>query len=160
MASDSLQVANGMVVAFDYVLTVSGGEEVDRSKSDAPVLYLHGARNIMPGLERALTGLAPGDAKRVMIRAADGYGEYDPANKQVVPRSAFPRGARIEEGDSFDMVDENTGEDITAFVDKVSGDQVVLDFNHPLAGENLFFTVKVVDVRHATREEIAHGHVH
>ncbi len=160
MASNSLNVAKGMVVSFDYVLTLVDGEEIDRTGKNDPVAYLHGAQNIMPSLERAMTGLSVGDQKRVMIRAVDGYGEYDPKNKQVLPRSAFPNGFKFEEGVSLEVEDESSGEDVPAVIDKVLPDQVVLDLNHPLAGENLFFAVKVVEIRHATQEEIAHGHAH
>lgn len=160
MASSLLQVANGMVVSIDYVLTLDDGDEIDRSAKKDPLLYLHGAQNIIPGLERAMTGLAIGDQKRVMVKPADGYGEYDPKNKQIVSRNDFPKGLKLEEGVQVELYDEDTDEEVPAVIDAVLSDKVVLDFNHPLAGEKLFFTVKVVDIRHATSEEIAHGHVH
>ena len=158
MASDAKNVAKGMVVSFDYVLTLVDGEEIDRTAKNAPVAYLHGAQNITPSLERAMTGLEVGGQKRIMLRAADGYGEYDPKNKQVLPRNAFPNGFKLEEGVTLEVEDEATGEDVPAVIDKVLPNQVVLDLNHPLAGENLFFAVKVVEIRPATQEEIADGH--
>lgn len=160
MVSSPLQIANGMVVSFDYVLKLDDGDEIDRSGTNTPLIYLHGAQNIISGLERTMTGLGVGDEKRVMVKAADGYGEYDPKNKRVIQRQMFPKGFEFEEGISVEMYDQVTDKDVKAVIDSVLSDKVVLDLNHPLAGENLFFAVKVVDIRHATREEIAHGQVH
>ena len=159
MESNSLQVADGTVVSLDYVLTLDDGTEIDRSTADSPLLYLHGSKNIISGLERAMIGLSVDDQKRVMVKPEDGYGKYDPQQKQIVPRSAFPRNFDMTEGTTVQVHDDDSGEAVSAVIDRVVADQVVLDLNHPLAGEKLFFAVKVVDIRKATRDEIKNGYV-
>ncbi len=159
MQGNSLQVADGMVVSIDYVLTLDDGSEVDRSNDDNPLPYLHGSRAIVSGLERALTGMRVGDRKRVMVQPEDGYGTYDPQRRQIVPRSAFPNGVDISEGSSVTVHDDDLGESSQAIIDRVLVDKVVLDLNHPLAGEKLFFAIKVADIRKATKDEIKQGHV-
>ncbi len=157
--ANPMQVADGMVVRFDYVLRLDDGSEIDRSAENDPLPYLHGSNNIIPGLEKAMSGLGIGDEKRVMVQPAEGYGEYNPANKQIVPITAFPKGFNIEEGENVQIDDEATGKAVTASIESVLTDKVVLDLNHPLAGEKLFFSVKVVDIRGATKEELANGQV-
>jgi len=151
-----MKIALNTVAAFDYTLTNAAGDELDASPEGAPLEYLHGARNIIPGLERALEGLAAGDARKVVVAPADGYGEYDKRLLARVPRDRFPDGAAIEPGMKFHAQTQDGLRVMT--VRDVTGDDVVLDANHELAGETLHFDVKVASVRAATPEEIEHGH--
>lgn len=153
------KVENGVVVAMAYSLHLDDGEMIDSATADAPLTYLHGHHNIIPGLERELTGLTIGDEKDVAVAPADGYGEYDEDAKQLLSTDLFPDDIELEEGMALQLQDDN-GNVHQAFVDNVQKDQVLIDFNHPLAGRTLHFNVKIVELRAATAEEIAHSHVH
>ena len=147
------------VVTIEYVLRDKKGEELDRSNPDAPMLYLHGARNIVPGLERQLEGKAVGDEVVAVVPPAEGYGEKDPRLKPMrIPRSQFPKDAQIRKGMQF-MTRTEQGM-APLWVVKVQGPTVVVTAEHPLAGVELHFTVKILELRDATAEELEHGHVH
>ncbi len=153
-------VSAGQVVTFAYTLRLDDGEEIDAAGSDDPLVYLHGAGNIIPGLEQALEGLNVGDAKSVRVKAADAYGDMDPDAYEEVSLDFFPAEMEVEEGMSIDLFDESTGETIEAYVSELTEDSAILDMNHPLAGEDLNFDVTIVGVRPATSDELAHGHAH
>jgi FKBP-type peptidyl-prolyl cis-trans isomerase SlyD len=151
-------VADDVVVSIDYKLTVDG-EVVDSTEGDAPLNFLQGHQNIIPGLERELAGMKIGDSKKVVVPPAEAYGEVDPDNIIDVPRSEFPSEIPMEAGTELEVKNAD-GEILSAVINDVSGDTVKLDFNHPLAGKQLSFDVTIVDLRAATDEELAHGHAH
>jgi len=155
----SLLIADQHVVSVHYVLRDDTGEILDRSSEDSPLTYLHGAGNIIPGLENALTGRAAGDSLQVQVEPAEAYGESDPAMIQVVPREAFTGVDTIEPGMNF-QAQSSDGATRQITVTEVAGDTVTVDANHPLAGVALNFDVQIEGVREATEEELAHGHVH
>ncbi len=115
---------------------------------------------IVPGLERALEGMAVGEERDVVVQPAEGYGEYDPEDTEWLPLDVFPADMAMEAGMPVELVDEEANEIIEAYISEVGEDEIKVDFNHPLAGETLHFHVKVVGVRPATDEELDHGHVH
>ncbi len=151
-------VTNGQVVSMEYTLWV-GGEVLDTSDGQGPLQFLAGQGNIIPGLEREMMGMKIGDEKEVTVAPADGYGEYDEAAFMDVPRKEFPDDMSIEEGLEL-SVSGDDGQAHYARIDEVGDDSVRLDFNHPLAGQELKFKVKVVALRAPTEEEVEHGHVH
>lgn len=153
-----MQIANNAVVAIDYTLRDTEGEVLDASPEGQPLQYLHGAGNIIPGLEKALEGKVAGDDVDVSIPPADAYGERDERLQQDVPKSMFEGVEQIEAGMRFQAQTQSGPQVVT--VAAVTGDQVTVDANHPLAGQTLNFKVKVSDVRAASDEEIEHGHVH
>lgn len=153
-----MQIANNVVASLEYTLTDDQGNVIDSSVGGEPLAYLHGAGNIIPGLEDALEGKQVGDSFKVSIAPADGYGEKDEALLQEVPRSMFRGVDQIEVGMQFHAQTDHGMQVIT--VSKVEGENVTVDGNHPLAGQNLNFDVKVVEVRAASAEELEHGHVH
>ncbi len=153
-----MQIAKNAVVAIDYTLRDTDGEVLDASPEGQPLQYLHGAGNIIPGLEKALEGKAAGDDVDVSIPPADAYGERDERLQQDVPKSMFEGVEQIEAGMRFQAQTQSGPQVVT--VAAVTGDQVTVDANHPLAGQTLNFKVKVSDVRAASDEEIEHGHVH
>ena len=159
MADQELTVQDGMVVSLDYTLSLDGGQVVDSSSGHAPLDFIQGHGQIIPGLEQALAGMAIGDGKAVTVVASDGYGEVDPGAFQLLPFDAFPSDMELSPGLQLQVRDE-TGRVFPVKVTEVRNDGVLLDFNHPLAGENLHFQVKVVGLRPATREELDHGHAH
>jgi FKBP-type peptidyl-prolyl cis-trans isomerase SlyD len=155
----SLLVGDNVVVSMHYRLTDEAGTELDSSRGGEPLNYLHGAGNIIPGLEKALTGKIEGDSLQVNVAPADAYGEVMPELLQVVDRSVFQGVDTVEVGMAFEARGPE-GNSQRVVVRDVQGDQVTLDANHPLAGVALQFDVEIVGVRPATDEEIAHGHVH
>ncbi|HRL01147.1 MAG TPA: peptidylprolyl isomerase [Vitreoscilla sp.] len=152
-----MTVENGKVVSFHYTLTNAQGDVLDQSQ-EHPMPYLHGAGNIIPGLEKELAGKKVGDKLTVNVPAAEAYGEYHEQLVNDVPREAFQGVDQIEPGMQFQA---NTPEGVQVITVKaVSGETVTVDANHPLAGQDLNFDVEIVEVREATEEESAHGHVH
>ena len=159
MGEPNLTVDNDMVVTVDYVLTLDNGDVVEDTHAGMPMRFLAGHDEILPALEDALFGLAVGDETAVTLAPDDAYGDYDPEAFEEAPVDAFPANEGIEPGMPIGVQDES-GEMYQAFVSEVRADIIVLDFNHPLAGETLHFQVKVIDLRPATAEELDHGHVH
>jgi FKBP-type peptidyl-prolyl cis-trans isomerase SlyD len=152
-----MQITDKAAVSIHYTLTTPGGEQLDSSIGDEPLLYLHGMANIIPGLEAALVGKSVGDKFNVSIEPAQAYGEIDPEMVQVVSKRMF-EDMDLEVGMQF-HADVSHGSGIIT-VTEIDGDDVTVDGNHPLAGETLIFDVEVIDVRPATADELAHGHVH
>lgn len=154
-----MKVANDHVVLIHYTLKDEQGNLVDSSKGGEPLKYLHGAGNIIPGLEKALLGCAVGDNKEVIVEPSDGYGEYDESLVSKIPREFFSGVDVIQEGMEFHAQGPN-GEVQPVIVKAVAETEVTIDANHELAGQTLCFQVSIEDVRLATSEEIDHGHVH
>lgn len=153
-----MTIAENKVVTLHYTLTDNEGTVIDKS-DDGSFLYLHGASNIIPGLENALTGKKSGEELKVTVEPEEGYGVRDDARLESVPREMFPEDTEIEAGMQF-HAEGPEGQMITVTVSGVEGDTVTIDANHPLAGVQLNFDVKIVDIRDASAEELEHGHVH
>jgi FKBP-type peptidyl-prolyl cis-trans isomerase SlyD len=153
-----MQVTQDAVVSIHYTLTNDQGETLDSSAGGEPLAYLHGNGNLIPGLENALNGKQAGDKLTVKVAPAEGYGEYDKALVQRVPRRSFKGVADVQVGMQFQV--QSGGGPRMVTVTQVAGDMVTVDGNHSLAGQTLNFDVEVTDVRAATEEELAHGHVH
>ena len=153
-----MAIEKDKVVSIDYTLTGENGQVLDSSQGREPLAYLHGAGNIIPGLEQALEGKGEGDELNVSVPPDQAYGQRDERMVQPVPRTAFQGVADIQPGMQF-QASTNAGPRLITVVD-VAGDQVTIDANHPLAGATLNFDVKIVNVRDATNEEKSHGHVH
>lgn len=155
-----LTIADDFAVALAYRLTLEDGEVVDETEKGDDFWYLHGHDNIIPGLEIALTGLKVGDKRTVTVAPANAYGEYDPEAFHFVPYDAFPEDMDLEEGMALTLQNSETNELVEAYIAELQDDGVVIDMNHPLAGERLTFDVEVLAIRPATKDELAHGHVH
>ncbi|MDW5376979.1 peptidylprolyl isomerase [Halomonas sp. HP20-15] len=153
-----MQIAQNSVVAFHYTLTNDSGEVLDSSEGREPLTYLHGSGNIIPGLEKELEGHQSGDKLQVNVSPEEGYGEKQEALVQEVPRDAFQGVESVEPGMQFQA--QTQGGPLMVTVTQVEGDTVVVDGNHPLAGQKLNFDVEIAEVREATNEELEHGHVH
>ena len=156
---DSLVITTGKVVLFHYTLRDPAGDVIDTSSEGPPMPYLHGAGNIVPGLENAMSGRAVGEQFEVIVAPEDGYGPRELPGPQSIPRNAFPASAPIAAGMQF-MAQPPGGPPMPLWIVAVQDDEVVVDFNHPLAGVPLHFTVEVIDIRDATDEEQMHGHPH
>ena len=153
-----MQVAQNKVVSIHYTLKDPEGQVIDQSGEGQPLAYLHGASNIIPGLETALEGKDVGEKMTVTVEPDQGYGMSDEALIQDVPRDAFQGVEDIQPGMRF-QADSSNGPMV---VTVVSADEstVKVDGNHPLAGMTLTFDVEIADVREASEEELSHGHVH
>jgi FKBP-type peptidyl-prolyl cis-trans isomerase SlyD len=151
-------VQDGVVVSMEYTLHVDG-ELLDSSEGQGPLQFLVGYGNIIPGLEDVMLGMKVGDSKDVIVQPADGYGEFDDKAFMGVPRDQFPKGLNLEVGMELTVRDDEDNARM-AYVEGIEGDTIMLNFNHPLAGDELHFHVKVVGLREPNDEELAHGHVH
>jgi FKBP-type peptidyl-prolyl cis-trans isomerase SlyD len=149
-----MPIAHNDVVTIHYTLKDDTDKVIDSSSGGEPLAYLHGHGNIIPGLERELAGKSVGDRLTVRVPAAEGYGEYDRALVQKVPRRALKGIANLRLGLRLQAGHQ------AVTVTHIAGDMITLDGNHPLAGQNLNFDVEIAGVRPATEEELAHGHVH
>ena len=154
-----MQIAKDKVVLINYTLKNDAGDVIDSSEGSDPLAYLHGAENIIPGLEKALEGKAAGDSLSVNIPPAEAYGEFDESKVQAVPKEMFEDAGEVTVGAQYHAAGPDGGY-ITITVTEISDDSVTVDANHPLAGENLNFDVTIVEIREASAEELEHGHVH
>lgn len=153
-----MHIGKNTVVSIDYTLTDTDGKVLDTSKGREPLAYLHGAGNIIEGLEQALEGKSAGESLKVTVPPEKAYGRRIQELTQKVPRKLFDTKGEIKPGMRFHAEGEHGVHTVT--VTAVDQDTVTVDANHPLAGKTLNFDVSVVEVREATEEELAHGHVH
>lgn len=153
-----IQIANQKVASIHYTLTNDEGNVLDSSEGQEPLAYLHGANNLVPGLEKELEGKTAGDKFKTSVAPDQAYGENDPQLIQELPRTMFAGIDEIEIGMEFHSDTEN-GPQVVEVVG-IEGDTVTIDGNHPLSGMTLHFDVEVTEVRDATAEELEHGHVH
>ena len=153
----SMQIAMNTVVSMTYELFDSNGNVLESSKD--PVHYLHGGYdNIFPRVEEELHGKSVGDTVEITLEPADAFGDYDEELVQMEPVSAFPS-KDLKVGMQFEGEDES-GEVILYTITNIDDGKVIVDGNHPWAGERVLFKAKITGVRKAVEEEVAHGHVH
>lgn len=153
-----MKVAKDLVVSLAYQVRTEDGVLVDESPASAPLDYLHGRGALISGLESALDGCVAGDVFDVDVGANDAYGQYDENLVQRVPKDVFVGVDELEVGMRF-LADTDMGP-VPVEITGIEGDEVIVDGNHMLAGQNLKFHVEVIGVREATAEELEHGHVH
>lgn len=154
-----MSIAAKKAVSIHYTLTNDAGEVIDSSANSEPLTYLHGAQNIIAGLEQALTGKSVGDKLEVTVEPEQAYGEYLPELVATLSRSMFEGVEELAVGMQFHASGPDGGMQVVTIRD-IEGDDVVVDGNHPLAGQRLTFKVEVTEVRDATDDEITHGHIH
>ncbi len=154
-----MKITKDHAVFFDYEVRNSRAELIDSSTDGGqPMAYIHGYASIIPGLEKALEGKAAGEALEIVVPPVEAYGLRDEKRMGQVDRSIFPEGTEIKPGMRFRATSQNGTDNVV--VVSIEGDTITVDANHPLAGETLSFNVTIREVRSATAEEIAHGHVH
>jgi FKBP-type peptidyl-prolyl cis-trans isomerase SlyD len=153
-----MTIHQNSVVTFHYTLSGEDGQTLETTREREPMLYLHGAGNIIPGLEKAMDGRSAGDSFSVTVAPEEAYGPRAPSKVQRVPAKHFPQPKKLKPGQ---VVRLNTRRGpMQAVVLKVGRFNIDIDVNHPLAGRTLTFDVEIVDVRDATPDEIAHRHAH
>lgn len=155
----TLMIGQNSVVSMHYTLKNDNGDVMDSSEGKPPMVYLHGANNLIPGLEAELTGKTTGATFSATISPEQAYGEFSQELIQVISKSMFQGVESIEVGMSF-IAQGDGGAQRQVRVTAVDGDDITIDANHPLAGQTLHFDVEVVEVREGTAQEIEHGHVH
>ena len=151
-----LLVKDNLVVSMDYTLRLADGEIADSSASRGPLEFIQGQGRIVSGLERSLVGMAVGEEREIVVSPDEAYGEFDPDLFETLPRSVFPADMELSKGLGFRMRSQS-GRLIIAYVDSVSDEEVVVNLNHPLAGETLHFDVKIASLREASDDELAGG---
>ena len=154
-----MQIADGHAVFFHYTLTSNEGEVIDSSEGRDPLGYLHGAGNIVPGLEKEMVGKKVGDVFDVVVPPAEGYGEVHAELVQDVPREVFKDAPNELEIGLMFQVDTPNGAQVFT-ITRLEDDKVTIDGNHALAGETLNFHIEISEVREATESEVSHGHPH
>lgn len=153
-----MKISDNHVVTLNYTLTNNAGEIIDQA-TDGSFVYLHGAQNIIPGLEKELSGKAVGDQLQVKVPPSEAYGERDEARVEDVPREMFPEDQPVETGMVFHAQGPQE-QMITVTVMEVNDETIKIDANHALAGVELNFEVEIIGIREAEQVEIEHGHVH
>ncbi|WP_255991422.1 FKBP-type peptidyl-prolyl cis-trans isomerase [Chitinolyticbacter albus] len=152
-----MQIAKDTAVTIEYEMYDAEGKQID--KTEEPIAYLHGGYdNILPLVEEALQGKTVGDSIDVTMNADDAFGEFEPELVRTEEKDVFPM--EVEVGMMFEADDPETGDVLLFRVTEIDGNQVTVDANHPFAGMVVRFVGKVKEVRAASAEEIAHGHVH
>lgn len=157
MNDTALQIQDNMVVDLAYVLTVENEQAERTAKKPNTVQFVQGRNQVVPGLEQALYGMAVGEEKEIVVSAANGYGEVDPAAVKKLSRKSIPATANAKPGQRVRLLHKRSGEVHKATVVEVQPETVTLDFNHPLAGKTLHFHVRVDALRPATPEELQSG---
>ncbi len=152
------KIEDGVVVSMTYLLTVDG-EEAGRAGEEEPLEYLHGAENIVPGLESALVGKRIGDRVQVVVPPEDAYGEYDEEEMDEFSMDEIPGSENLELGMVVEVEDDD-GYIYEGAVVEIDDGTILVDFNHPLAGKTLNFDVTITALRAADPEELEHGHPH
>ncbi|MCJ7552313.1 MAG: peptidylprolyl isomerase [Ignavibacteriaceae bacterium] len=154
-----MPLAQNKAITFNYTLKDDEGNILDTTKGSSPFSFLSGNGQILPKLEDEMSGMLLGSKKNVKIDAADAYGEYNEEAVQKVERTNFPKDVDLQPGMQF-VTNSPDGHQMPFIISEIKEDDVTIDFNHPLAGKNLEFDVELLDIRDATTEEIAHGHIH
>ncbi len=155
-----MPIKRNQVVSISYTLKdPETGELIDQSTPDRPLKFITGLGHIIPGLENEILKMEKGESKEILVKSADAYGPVNPEAIQEINRSDLAHIEDLKEGMIL-YAQDSQGHQIPVKIIKVSDDKVTIDLNHPMAGKDLLFNVKIMDVRDATEEELAHGHVH
>lgn len=153
-----MKIEHGKVAMIHYALKNEAGETIDSTHNDQPMGYLHGHNNLMPGLENALMGKDQGEKFTVSLAPEEAFGPHNELHVREVPKDQFDNLEGLKPGMHLQVKSQQGAQIVT--VVKVTEENVTVDFNHPLAGQTLHFDIEVLEVRDATPEEIAHGHIH
>jgi len=161
-----MKVEDNKVVKLKYELRTEGFDAplVEKTSDDRPLEFIYGTGMMLPEFEANLKGLKKGDKFKFKIEAANAYGVSKPENIVELPKESFMQNGVIPEGvlvkDNIIAMQDNQGNQFHGRVDEIKEDSVIMDFNHPMAGKDLYFTGEILEVRDATPEELEHGHVH
>ncbi len=152
-------VSNDMTVSFNYTLYVDE-KTADSTPEGQPLAYIHGHGQIIPGLEKEMTGLKVGDKKTVVVQPEEAYGPYDDESVVTIDKSAFPEDFNFSIGHELHLQDDESNQVFTGVIKEFDDKTVKVDLNHPLAGKVLKFDIEIVDIHPATQEELNPPHSH
>ena len=154
-----MAIEQNKVITMNFTLTDDHGNVLDSTEKGGPFSYISGSNMVLPKLEEAVNGMLIGSKKALKLEAKDGYGNYNDDAIQVVGKENFPEDFVLEVGMEY-MASNPDGVQMPFVISNVDGEEITVDFNHPLAGKNLNFDIELLNVRDATAEELSHGHVH
>ena len=154
-----MPLKKNQVVTINYILKDESGGVVQATSKDNPFAFISGGEQILPKLEENIGEMLIGSKRTVVLSPEEGYGKYSDSMIQLVSRSEFPSDITLEEGMDF-IADTPDGRQMPFIIRNIDGDNITLDFNHPLAGHTLTFEVELLNLRDASPEEISHGHIH
>jgi len=154
-----MAIGPNKVVTINFTLKDDKGNVIESTVNAEPFYFLSGNDQVLPKLEEAVDGMLIGGKKNVAIGYSDAYGEYSKKAVRLAKRTDFPKEAHVEVGKDF-VTSSKDGKHTSFTITKIEGDNITIDFNHPLAGKNLEFDLELIDVRDASPEELEHGHVH
>lgn len=157
---EHMAVQDDFVVTMEYRVTTEDGEVIEGSDEDGPMQFIQGRGQVYPAIEAAIGGLVSGDERNLVLLPDEAFGEYDPDALELIPIDLFPEDMELAEGDEVELYDEESDETIEAVIAEVQDEHILVDLNHPLAGETLLIWLKITGVRAATAEELEHDHVH
>ena len=154
-----MPLKSNQVVTMNFTLKDNEGNVLDTTQGKEPFSFISGANQILPKLEEKVGEMLIGSKKDVTLQPEDGYGVYQGEAVRTVNRSEFPQDVELGKGMGF-LAKSPQGKDIQFFIKEIEGENITVDFNHPLAGKTLHFDVELLNLRDATSEELDHGHVH
>ena len=154
-----MKIRKDKVVKIHYTLCLADGEVIDSTKGEHPFPYLHGADNIVPGLEAELEGRQVQEQVTVRLEPAEAFGEYDEELIHEIELDALPEAMDLAGGDEIFLLNDDE-EEVLGVIEEIKSESIIVNYNHPLAGQILTFDVQVVEIRNASEEELAHGHAH
>lgn len=153
-----MEIKPNTVVKMHYKGTLSDGSVFDSSEGREPLEFIFGIGMIIPGLEEGISGLVVGDKKTINIASEKAYGARQDEAMQEVPKNQLPQDVELQVG--MQLAAQGPQGVIPVVIADIKEETVVVDFNHPLAGQDLTFDVEITEIREATEEELNHGHVH
>lgn len=154
-----MAIEQNKVVTMNFTLKDDEGNVLDSTEKGGPFSYISGNNMVLPKLEDTVGGMLIGSKKNLKLEAKDGYGKYNEDALQVVGKENFPEDFVLEVGMEY-MASGPDGVQMPFTICNIDGEEITIDFNHPLAGKNLNFDIELLNVRDATAEELSHGHVH
>ncbi len=154
-----MPLKSNQVVTMNFTLKDEDGNILDTTNGNEPFSFISGTNQILPKLEEKVGEMLIGSKKELILAPEDGYGVYQVEAVRTINRSEFPEGTELKTGIGF-LAKAPNGSDVQFFIKDVNGDNIKVDFNHPLAGKTLHFNLELLNLRDATKEELDHGHVH
>lgn len=153
-----MKIENNKVVGIEYTLKDKSGKIMDSNEGQELLYFIQGQGNIVPGLEKAMAGKSSGDSFEVVVKAADGYGEYNEELIRRIPLDVVKHLKNLEIGGMLQAQGPDGVEVLT--ITDINDKELVLNGNHPMAGHDLYFNIRVGEIREATKDEMEHGHAH
>lgn len=154
-----MALQDNQVVTINFTLKDEDGNVIESTTKEQPFSFISGNQQILPKLENQVSSMLIGSKKTIVLEPEEAYGVYKDTSIQTVKRNDFPEGTKLEIGLGF-VADTPEGQQLPFVIKTIENDDITIDFNHPLAGHTLTFDIELLELREATKDELAHGHVH